>query len=320
MGQKFETRVAQIVEPKAIRLVDDTFELGPHDVAVKVAACGICSWESGFYAGLRPTPLPRPIGHEASGTVEAIGSEVTGWKPGDRVTGLFGPAFATYAKAEDKMLVRVADEMPLEHAILEPVKCIVTGLRAANPEFGDHALVVGAGFMGLVCVAGLKWHGLGSLTVVDLLDERLELARELGATEVLNPQRDDVQARIKEITNGHGVDVAMEASGGPAGFGVAAAALRSNRPKLVVVTTALPGAAYDVSPLLATGGVVHFAEPRHCLDPIDELRRTGEALARGVFPMARLITHRFPLEEIGRGTEMALSRAPAYIKGIVVPG
>jgi len=319
MGQKFETRVARLVESRVIELVDDAFELGPHDVAVKVAACGICSWESGFYAGLRPTPLPRPIGHEASGTVEAVGSEVTAWKPGDRVAGLFGPAFATYAKAEDAMLVRVSDDMPLEHAILEPVKCIVTGLRAANPEFGDHALVVGCGFMGLLCVAGLRSAGLGSLTVVDLLDERLALARELGATAALNPKRDDVPARIREITGGRGVDVAMEASGGPAGFDVAAQALRGNRPKLVVVTTALPGAAYDVSPLLRSGGVVHFAEPRHCLDPIDEIRRTGEALARGVFPMSRLITHRFALDEIGSGTEMALSRAPAYIKGIVVP-
>jgi threonine dehydrogenase-like Zn-dependent dehydrogenase len=319
MVQTFQTRVAHIIQPRVIELVDGSFELGPHDVAVKVAACGICSWESGFYAGLRPTPLPRPIGHEASGVVEAVGAEVTAWKAGDRVAGLFSPAFATYAKSADTMLVRVPASLALEHAIIEPVKCIVTGLRAAHPEFGDHALVVGCGFMGLLCVAGLRSTGLGSLTVVDLLDERLELARQLGATEVLNPKRDDVQSRLKEITEGHGVDVAMEVSGGPAGFDVAAQALRLARPKLVVVTTALPGATYDVGPLLKSGGVVHFAEPGHCLDPIDELRRSGEALARGVFPLQRLITHRFSLDEIGKGTDMALSRAPAYIKGIVVP-
>src|SRR5579859_4670522 len=99
MSASISTRVARIVEPRKIDVVEDRFELGPHDVAVKVVACGICSWEVGFYTGQRPTALPRPIGHEPAGLVEAVGSEVSAWKPGDRVTGLFGPAFATYAKA-----------------------------------------------------------------------------------------------------------------------------------------------------------------------------------------------------------------------------
>jgi len=319
MSQTIRARVARLVEPRKVEVVEDSFELGPHDVAVKIAACGICSWEAGFYTGDRPTPLPRPIGHEPAGIVEAVGSEVTAWKPGDRVAGLFGPAFATYAKARDTMLVRVPDSLALEHAIVEPVKCIVTGLRAARPEFGDHALVVGCGFMGLLCVAGLRSVGLASLTAVDLLDERLELARQIGATATLNPRRDDVLARLQEITGGHGVDVAMEASTVPAGFELASKALRRGRPTLAVVTTAVGPATYDLEGVLRTGAVVHFAEPGHCLDPIDELRRTAEALARGVFPMDKLITHRFGLDEIGRGIDMAVSRVPGYIKGVVVP-
>ena len=319
MSTRIPTRVARIVEPRKIEIVDDTIELGPHDVAVKIAACGICSWESGFYSGQRPTELPRPIGHEPAGIVEAVGAEVTAWKAGDRVAGLFSPAFATYARAKDTMLVRVPDNLALEHAIVEPVKCIVTGLRAARPDFGDHALVVGCGFMGLLCVAGLRSFGVASLTAVDMLDERLELARRFGATNVLNPTRDDVPVQLREITNGHGIDVAMEASTVPAGFALAAQTLRRGQANLVVVTTAYPGATYDVAELLRAGSVVHFAEPGHCLDPIDELRRTIEALGRGVFPMADLLTHRFGLDEIGRGTEIALSREPGYIKGIVIP-
>lgn len=319
MSVRFSARVAQIVEPRKIEIVEETFELGPREVAVKVAACGICSWESGFYSGQRPTPLPRPIGHEPAGVVEAVGPEVTAWKPGDRVAGLFHPAFATYARANDTMLVRVPDSLPLEHAIVEPVKCIVTGLRAARPDFGDHALVVGCGFMGLLCIAGLRGFGVASLTAVDVLDERLELARRFGATHTLNPARDDVAATVRDVTNGHGIDVAMEASTVPAGFALAARTLRRGQANLVVVTTAYPGATYDVSELLRAGSVVHFAEPGHCLDPVDELRRTIEALGRGVFPMADLITHRFGLDDIGKGIDAALSRQPGYIKGIVVP-
>src|SRR5262245_51503118 len=169
MAEIVRTQVARLVEPRKIAVVEDSFELGPHDVAVKVAACGICSWENGFYTGQRETELPRVIGHEPAGTVEAVGAEVSQWKRGDRVAGLFFPGFATYAQVPETRLVRVPDHVALEHAIVEPVKCIVTGLRAANPEFGDHALVVGCGFMGLLCVAGLRSPGLASLVAVDLL-------------------------------------------------------------------------------------------------------------------------------------------------------
>jgi len=174
--------------------------------------------------------------------------------------------------------------------------------------------------MGLLCVAGLKAMRLASLTAVDVLDERLEVARELGATNTLNPKREDVPRRVQEITGGHGVDVAMEATAGPAGFMLASQCLRRGRPTLAVVTTALRPETYDFSACQEKGAAVHFAEPAYCLDPVDELRRSIEALGRGVFPMHRLITHRFGLEELGRGIEMALARTPGYIKGIVVPG
>ncbi|MDQ6675322.1 MAG: zinc-binding dehydrogenase [Chloroflexota bacterium] len=316
------TRVARLVAPGRIEVVDECFELRPRDVAVKIAACGLCSWEAGFYTGQRETVFPRPIGHEPSGIVEAVGSDVTEWRAGDRVAGMVDPligAFATYARTVPEKLVRVPDHVPLELAIVEPVKCIVTGLRAANPEFGDHSLVVGCGFMGLLCVAGLRSPGLGSLIAVDLVDERLELARNAGATHCLNPARDDVPACIAAITGGHGIDVAMEASAVPAGFDLASQALRRGRARLVVVTTALPGATYDAEGCMRVGASVHFAEPGYCLDPPDELRRAMDALARGVLPMDKLITHRFGLSEIGNGIQAGVSRTPGYIKGIVVP-
>jgi threonine dehydrogenase-like Zn-dependent dehydrogenase len=310
------------MEPGRIEVIDEQFELRSRDVAVRVAACGLCSWEAGFYTGQRETRLPRPIGHEPSGVVEAVGSDVTEWRAGDRVAGFVDDTiggFATYTRSVPEKLVRVPDHVPLELAIVEPVKCIVTGLRAANPEFGDHALVVGCGFMGLLCVAGLRGAGLASLIAVDMVPERLELARQAGATHCLNPVLDDVPARIADITGGHGIDVAMEASAVPAGFGLAARVLRAKRPKLVVVTTALPGATYDVQDCVRAGASVHFAEPGYCLDPGDELRRAMDGIGRGVFPMDKLVTHRFGLDEVGAGIQTGVSRTPGYIKGVVIP-
>jgi threonine dehydrogenase-like Zn-dependent dehydrogenase len=173
--------------------------------------------------------------------------------------------------------------------------------------------------MGLLALAGLADHAVSSLIAVDMLDERLEIARQLGATHCLNPKRDDVLAKVAEVTNGRGVDVAMEASTVPAGMELASRALRSNRPTLVVVTTPLGAATYDLMGFIRSGATVHFAEPAHSLDPLDDLRRAMDGIARGALPMEKLITHRFGLDEIGRGTEIAVSRTPGYIKGIVVP-
>jgi threonine dehydrogenase-like Zn-dependent dehydrogenase len=208
-------------------------------VAIKVAACGVCAWEAGFYTGQRETPLPRTIGHEPAGVVAAVGSEVTEWQPGDRVAGLVEGGgiggFATFGRAVPEKLVRVPDHVPLHLAIVEPVKCIVTGLRAAHPEFGDYVLVVGCGFMVLLCVAGLRSAGLASLIAVDLVDARLEVARQIGATHCVNPTRDDVPAAMADITGGRGIDVAMEASTVPAGFDLASQVLRPSYIKGVVI-------------------------------------------------------------------------------------
>ena len=210
--------MAQIVEPKKIEVVDTEFELGPHDVAVKVAACGICSWESGFYTGDRATPLPRPIGHEPSGVVVSVGAEVTDWKPGDRVAGLFGPAFATYAKAR----IRCSSAcLTTWRSSTRSSNRRSASSPASGPRDPSSAITrssSAAASWASCCSPGSPITPLASLIAVDMLDERLELARGSSARRhCLNPRRDDVLARVAEITGGHGIDVAMEASTVPAG-------------------------------------------------------------------------------------------------------
>jgi threonine dehydrogenase-like Zn-dependent dehydrogenase len=70
---------------------------------------------------------------------------------------------------------------------------------------------------------------------------------------------------------------------------------------------------------MRVGASVHFAEPDYCLDEADELRRAMAAIDRGVFPMSSLITHRYSLDEVGKGIEAGASRTPGYIKGVVTP-
>ena len=110
---------------------------------------------------------PVYLGHEPSGTVAQIGSGVTRFKEGDRVTGGISKAFATHALAAEEDLLPVPAGVDLQHAIGEPLMCVSNIVRAAAPKFGDHVAVVGCGQMGLLAIAALKQAGLGSLIAVD---------------------------------------------------------------------------------------------------------------------------------------------------------
>ena len=183
-----------------------------------------------------------------------------------------------------------------------------------GPETGDHALVVGCGFMGLLCVAGLRSVGLASLTAVDLLDERLELARQIGATATLNPRRDDVLARLQEITGGHGADVAMEASTVPVGFELASKALRRGRPR------PWPGASSRCTSSSPTGsGWTRSAAASTRPSPArPATSRVSSSRSRGATGTAETQRPRRPTEEISADTLRltVLSTSPRRIRSL----
>jgi threonine dehydrogenase-like Zn-dependent dehydrogenase len=246
---------------------------------------------------------------------------VKGFAPGDRVTGLFAylRSFATYGLAEPYQLIRVPDHIPSEQALAEPLKCIATILRSAPPEFGDHVLVMGAGFMGMLIIAGLVGRGLSSLIAADIRQDRLDLAKEFGATHTLNSRDQNFLAQVQEITQGHGTDVAFEVTSNPEPVELAAKTLRRTRGRFVLAGWhGLPGT-YTLRNWTTRGAIILGAHPAFSLDEFEDMRRAMDGLARGVFPMHRLVTHRFPLEEMQTAFEIATTGADGYIKGVITP-
>ncbi|RGY97836.1 alcohol dehydrogenase catalytic domain-containing protein [Clostridium sp. AM58-1XD] len=215
-------------------------------ILIRTAYAGICGSDIGVYLGTHPrAKAPLVMGHEFSGTVEAVGEGVqTNFAPGDRVVvnplyycgkcraclsgnthvcrslRLYGTdtdgGMAEYAAVPDECLVRLPDQMSLKMAaVVEPVAVVVHGLRMIKNNFYSTACVTGLGPMGLLSALMIKETGVSRLFAVEANEQRAEYGRKLGI-EVINPKDTDVAAYILEQTEGEGVDVLVEASGSAA--------------------------------------------------------------------------------------------------------
>ena len=231
------------------------------EVLLKIRACGICGsdihgWDGS--SGRRRPPLI--MGHEASGEVLAVGPRVERWKPGDRVTfdstiwcgqcdycragqvnlcenrRVVGVAPAEYrqhgAFAEKlslpaRILYALPDALSFEQAaMVEPVSIAIHAIKRVTVLPTDTAVVVGAGMIGLFVVQALRWAGAKQIIAVDLAENRLDLARELGATHTLKSDACDVTAEVLKLTGGRGADSAFEAVGISPTVNLALATLR----------------------------------------------------------------------------------------------
>jgi aryl-alcohol dehydrogenase len=122
-------------------------------------------------------------------------------------------SFATYSIATERNVVKVPKEAPLD--MLGPFGCgVMTGagaiINSMTVDVGDSVAVFGTGAVGLSAIMAAKLVGAATIVAVDLVDSRLELARELGATDVINPQREDTAAALKRITKGNGLNFALD--------------------------------------------------------------------------------------------------------------
>jgi len=192
---------------------------GPRDALVKVSACGICGSDLHFvkWGTLRGDGLPMALGHEATGVVEQVGSDVDSLRPGMRVfisptasdgstigAGIHDGAFASHIVIRDavlgKTLLSVPDDLDLHRAAL--VEPLAVGLHTVNrgmPDASTKAVVFGCGPIGLAAVLWLARRKVSHIVAIDLADERLDFARRMGAHAVINPSQEDVPTRLAEL-------------------------------------------------------------------------------------------------------------------------
>lgn len=294
-------------------------EPGPGEVRVRAEVCGMCSGELEMWAGHVPNyTYPKFIGHEVSGVVDAVGPRVHDFSVGDRVTVYAeGRGYAEYVVVPAAWAVKLGPETRFDLALGEPIACSVNGVRKADPQLNDSVCLVGCGFMGLTMLQVFRAAGAGLLVAVDRRESMLGLARGLGATHTFNPDEVDVEAAVKELTGGRGVDIGVEAAGIQATLDLASRLVRMEG-KLEVFGF------HQGGPRKVDWGFWNWMAFQvvngHTRSPhvyVEGMRIGIGLMEAGRLDMAPLVTHRFPLSEINRGFDMAVSKAEGFVKGVV---
>ena len=303
---------------------------GPSDVLIKVHAAGVCGtdlhiWEWDAWASGRLKP-PVVIGHEFAGEIAALGAEAAAEEllaVGDLVTAeghivcghclqcrnghghlcsrtrIIGVdrdgAFADYIAMPASNIIKLSG-IPVEvGAIMDPIGNAVHTVLEGGELPGSTVFVLGCGPIGCFACGVAKAAGASLVIASDLNDMRLSLAKRMGADVTLNPGRDDVLARIKELTGGDGVDLVCEMSGHPAGHGQAFAAARLGGRVNLLGT---PSQTTDVDfarDVIFKGLTLYGVTGRKMYTTWQQMARF---LRNGQLDPMPVVTHRFPLERI----------------------
>ena len=318
--------------------------VGPDQILVKVAACGVCHTDLHYIEHGVPTFKKPPIvlGHEASGIIEQIGKAVTNVAVGDRVVipavltcgkcslcrmgrenicadmqmlgNHFNGAYAEYVAVPAKDVVALPDSIPLEAAsiIADAVSTPYHAVKnRARVQPGDSVVIFGCGGVGINAVQLAAAAG-GYVIAVDISERKLEWAKEFGASETINPSSvERVSKEVKKRTGG-GTDIAIEIIGNPRTIEEAFECVRIGG-RLCVV-------GYTHEKISLVAGKIMFKEIEivgslgcRPLDYVPLIR----LVAQGKVNVERVVTHRFKLEDIEKAFEAM--KEGVSLRSIVVP-
>ena len=312
-------RLAALVGPGRFEITDvPAPQPGPDDLAVRVAACGVCASELEAWTGRSAPDYPLHPGHEVSGTVSAVGERVSGFAVGDPV-GVWvterGFAEQVVVPAGSAFLARGA---PLDTVLAEPLACAVNAVELADVRLADDVVLVGAGFMGHLAHQLAALRGPRQVIVADTRPDALARATQLGATRTVDVGREDLAEVVSDLTDGRMADVTFECTGSPGALQTLGEVTRMSG-RLVLLgfhqgpARSVPlgfwnWMAYDIRN-------AHFREPATVLSGM----RTGMRLLNaGLVDLAPHVTHRFELGRIAEAFDTAVAKPDGFVKATVV--
>jgi D-arabinitol dehydrogenase (NADP+) len=330
-------KAAVLEAVKKIAILNDLPEptIGPRDVLVRSKACGICGtdvhiWEGDFF----PT-FPLIPGHELAGEVVMIGAEVEGLNPGNRV--MVDPTvtceechfcminrqnhclkwnavgvtrdggFAEYVRVPAKNCYRFESVSFGEAAFCEPLACVVFGQDRARIDLGSEVLIIGAGPIGQLHIQASRVNGAASITAVDIMESKLHLAREHGATDLVIADN-ALEDKLRRIAP-FGFDVVIDATGAARVMQYSLKYVK-NGCRYLVFGVCAPHDKIEISP---------FEIYRRDLEIIGSfaIRRTYDRafklMEHGAVRVQRLIHEAMPVEELPRGLDL-MKRGAAEMK------
>jgi len=324
----------------------DRPEPGPGDVLIKVKVATTCGTDVKSIIRGRPgDTFPRLLGHgEASGVVEEVGKEVTSFHVGQRVVAHnSAPCFTCrmclkglYSLCEDFFYVKgayqeyqlipsrivkvnmfeIPDNITFEEAAqLEPFSCAVYGAADSNIKLGDNVVIIGDGAQGLYFVILAKLYGAAKVIVSGHHDFRLNIAKKLGADELINEHKENAEEKVKELTGGYGADVVITAAGTPSAW-EQAVRMVARGGIINQYGGCAPGTTFTVPTgrihydMITVKGTFHTT-PYH-------VHKAWELIKSRKADLRPIVTHRIPLDDVKDAFDLLMTSKEA-LKIAIMP-
>jgi D-xylulose reductase len=326
----------------SFRDVDLPLQVGPKDVKIAIHTVGVCGSDVHYYTHGRIGPFvveaPMVLGHEATGTIVEVGSEVTNLKIGDRVC--MEPGVPDLSSRASKLGIYNVDPSvrfwatPPIHGILAPyavhpaaftfklpatvsfgegamVEPFAIGMQAASRAHivpGDVGAVIGAGTIGMMVALAALAGGCSKVFIADLSQEKLEIAGRYQGLVPVNVREESLADAVLRETEGWGADVVFEASGSARAY---QDMFRTVRPGGAVVLVGLP---VDAVPFDVSGAIAKEVRIETVFRYANIFDRALALIASGKVNLKPLITGTFPFKDGIRAFERAASGLPTDVK------
>lgn len=299
-------------KPRELELIEVPVpKPGPREVLVRMRHIGLCGSDLEIFRGNRdPEFLTSPVrtGHEASGVVEEIGTEVVGLKPGDKVVsrGIWG-CFSDYVCGSmvsapnprtmpTLQLVKLPASFPEEYGpFIEVLPKIVRTAEQIGVTSQSDVVVVGQGVCGLMLTQLLRMQNPYRLVAVDVLEHKLTLARQYGATHTLNRSSASLREVVRSVLP-DGADVVIVAHLAGSGVPEAIDLLKWNGS--LILWGCLGKTEVDFYLLHARGGDILGTRMRNLEEDIRYCWKAVDYVERGLVDLSHMITHRFDLDHV----------------------
>jgi L-iditol 2-dehydrogenase len=321
--------------------------VGDNDVLVKLDYVGICGsdthlFENG-YIGEKYVTQPMVLGHEPGGIVVAIGKNVINLKIGDRVavepgipcyhceyckSGTYNlcpdvyfyaslpvveGCFAEYISHPANLCFKLPDNLStLEGALMEPLAVGFHAALQSGAKIGSSAVILGAGAIGLVTMLTLKSMGINDITAVDLMQNRLDKALELGCTNIINASQVNSIEKVLELTNGNGAEYVFETAGSEVTILQSGKMVKRGGTITLVGYTSSGTAKLYVNQIIDNEVTIKTVFRYRNIYP-----RAIEAVSKGIIPLKRIVSDIYDFKEIQKGMDYSIKHKDLVTKCVI---